>query len=75
MPAGTAGDVILDAVIDERGHILQLTVVKGLTPAMNQQVIATVQQWTYTPAMRGGTPVASGQELSRKRDRGMGVLS
>ena len=63
MGAGTAGDVILDATIDEHGHITQLTVLKGLTPAINQEVIATVQQWTYTPATRDGVAVASGQEL------------
>lgn len=70
MAAGTAGDVILDAVIDEHGHVTQLTVLKGLTPAIDQQVIATVQQWTYTPATRDGTPVPSGQELHFHFEKG-----
>jgi protein TonB len=30
---------------------------------VEQQVIATVQTWTFTPATRNGTPIASEQEL------------
>ncbi len=63
LAAGTAGDVILDAVIDEQGHIRQLTLLHGLGTPIDDAVIATVQGWTYTPATRDGKPVASGQEL------------
>lgn len=63
LPHGTEGDVILDAVIDEHGKIARLTLLKGIGPAIDQTVIATVQQWSYTPAMKGGVPVPSEQEL------------
>jgi protein TonB len=70
LPHGTHGNVILNAVIDEQGNIKQLTLVKGLDPKVDQSVIATVQQWHYTPAMRHGVPVASEQELHFYYERG-----
>jgi periplasmic protein TonB len=63
LPHGTKGDVILDAVIDDQGNITKLTLVQGLGPSIDEVVIATVQQWHYTPAKRNGTPVPSEQEL------------
>lgn len=60
---GQQGDVILEAVIDEQGKIAKLTLMEGLTPAINQEVLAKVQTWTFQPAKRNGTPVQSAQEL------------
>lgn len=63
LPAGGSGDVVLDVVIDADGRIAHLSVDKSLGAAVDGQVIATVQQWTFTPAKRNGTPVASEQQL------------
>jgi periplasmic protein TonB len=63
LPHGTKGDVILDAVIDEHGRITALTLLKGLGSPVDDAVIATVHEWTYTPAMKNGVPVASEREL------------
>ena len=63
LASGTKGDVVLDAVIDERGRISQLTLLHGLGTSIDSAVMATVQNWTYTPATKDGKPVASGQEL------------
>ncbi|HXS11722.1 MAG TPA: energy transducer TonB [Acidobacteriaceae bacterium] len=60
---GASGDVVLDALIDAEGHISHLSVTKSLGANVDQQVIATVQTWTFTPATRNGTPIASEQEL------------
>jgi periplasmic protein TonB len=60
---GTSGDVVLDALIDAQGHISKLSVTKSLGTNVDQQVMATVQTWTFTPATRNGTPIASEQEL------------
>jgi periplasmic protein TonB len=70
LPHGTKGDVILDAVIDADGKISQLTLLKGLGTPVDETVIATVQQWRYTPAMRKGVPVVSEQELHFHYERG-----
>ena len=63
LPHGTAGDVILHVVIDEHVKISELTLLQGLGPAIDDAVIQTVNQWTYTPAMKNGVSVASVQEL------------
>jgi protein TonB len=63
LPPGAAGDVILQAVIDEHGKITGLTLLAGLGPAIDNNVIQTVNQWTYTPATKDGVPVASVEEL------------
>jgi protein TonB len=70
MKRGTEGDVILDAVIDEHGKIASLTVVQGLGEPIDGTVIATVEQWSYTPAMKDGVAVASEQELRFHYQRG-----
>ena len=70
MPHGTEGDVILDAVVDEQGKISQLKLLKGLGPAIDEVVIATVQQWSYTPAKRNGVPIPSEREIHFHYQRG-----
>lgn len=67
---GAKGDVILDAVIDEHGRVTGLTLLKGLAPAIDQAVIATVKQWLFTPATKDGVPVASEQEFHFHYERG-----
>lgn len=63
LPHGTKGDVILNAVIDEHGRITDLTLMQGLGSPIDDTVMATVKQWSYTPAMRNGIAVPSEQEL------------
>jgi len=60
---GTKGDVVLDAVIDERGKIASLKVLRGLGGGIDETVIATVKGWAFAPATRNGVPIASEQEL------------
>jgi protein TonB len=63
MPAGTEGDVILTALIDDQGKISDLTLLAGIAPTINHDVIQTVRQWTFTPATKDGMPISSRQEL------------
>ena len=67
---GTAGDVILDIVIDSNGKVASTTVTHSLSPSIDQTVIATVQQWTFHPATRDGQSIASEQELHFHYERG-----
>lgn len=60
---GTAGDVIFDAVIDENGKVTTLTLLQSLDPAIDDEVMQTVKQWIYTPALKNGVPVASVMEM------------
>jgi protein TonB len=70
MPSGTKGDVILDVTIDETGRISDLKLVKGIDPAVDETVIATVRQWTFDPASRDGQPIASERELLFHYEKG-----
>jgi periplasmic protein TonB len=63
LPKGTKGDVILDIVIDTAGKITDIKMTSGLGHGIDENVIATVQQWTFHPATKDGQPVASEQEL------------
>jgi protein TonB len=63
LPHGTVGDVILHAVIDEHGRVAELTVLQGLSPEIDKEVMETVNRWVYTPATRNGVPVPSVEEL------------
>jgi protein TonB len=63
LPRGTKGDVILDVVIDSAGKIADIKMTSGLGHGIDENVIATVQQWTFHPATKDGQPVASEQEL------------
>jgi len=70
LPHGTAGDVILDVVIDSNGKISDIKLTHSLSPTIDQTVIATVQQWTFHPATKDGQPIASEQELHFHYERG-----
>ncbi len=64
LPRGTAGDVVVDVVIDAQGRIAAATLAHGLGGSIDQTVLAIVQQqWTFSPATRNGVAIASEQEL------------
>jgi protein TonB len=70
LPKGSAGDVVLDALIGPDGSIEKLTLVRGLGHGIDEVVIATVQAWTFLPATKDGKPIASEQELHFHYERG-----
>lgn len=55
--AGVQGTVILEAIIDEKGRVTGLRVMKGLPMGLDQAAIDAVRQWRFTPAYRGDVPV------------------
>ncbi len=70
LPHGTAGDVIVDVVIDDAGKITAATLVKGLGPSVDATVIQALRDWTFTPATRNGQNIASEQEILIHYERG-----
>lgn len=70
LPRGTAGNVIVDVVIDTDGKITDVKIASGLGHGIDETVMATVQQWTFQPATKDGRPVASEQELLFHYERG-----
>ncbi len=63
MRARTEGDVTLSALIDDTGKIKTLTLLAGIDPEIDQAVIQTVREWTFTPALKDGQPISSEQEI------------
>ena len=55
---GINGVVVLAIVIDAEGLVSEVKVERGLTPAVDQQVVAAVQDLTFIPARRGEEPIA-----------------
>jgi protein TonB len=55
--AGVQGVVILEAVIDERGDVGHIKVLRS-QPLLDQAAITAVQQWRYTPTLLNGVPVS-----------------
>lgn len=56
--AGVEGTVVLDLVVDEQGHVTQISVVKGLGHGLNEAAIAAIRQCAFDPGEKGGKPVA-----------------
>ncbi|HMD10142.1 MAG TPA: TonB family protein [Candidatus Acidoferrum sp.] len=52
-----SGNVVIDALIDETGHVTTAKVISG--PALlHQAAMAAVRQWKYQPASLDGKPVS-----------------
>ena len=52
------GVVILEAVIDEKGDVHSVRVLKGLPKGLSESASDTASQWTFKPALMDGEPVA-----------------
>ena len=55
--ARVQGVVILEAVIDERGEVGRIKVLRSV-PLLDNAAITAVQQWRYTPTLLNGVPVS-----------------
>ncbi len=52
------GVVVLQAVIDTVGQVVQLRVLKGLPSGLSESALDAVRQWRFRPATLEGRPVA-----------------
>lgn len=57
LSARVQGVVILEAVINERGEVERLNVLKSV-PLLDAAAVDAVSRWRYTPTLLNGTPVA-----------------
>jgi protein TonB len=55
--ARVEGTVILEALLDERGRVQNLKVLRSY-PLLDQAAIDAVRQWEYTPTLLNGVPVS-----------------
>ena len=52
------GTVEVEIVIDSTGHVSQARVLRSI-PALDRAALDTVKQWVFSPAIKGGRPVAT----------------
>jgi periplasmic protein TonB len=55
--ARVQGAVMIEAVINERGEVGRIRVLKSI-PLLDAPAISAVQQWRYTPTLLNGVPVS-----------------
>jgi TonB family protein len=48
---------MLDVLIDETGHVVDVTLRQPLNPAFDPLVMRTARDWKYNPATKDGVPV------------------
>ena len=52
-----SGTVVIDAIIDERGNVVQARVLSG-HPLLVAAALRAVKQWKYEPSSLNGQPVS-----------------
>ena len=57
------GAVVVNAVIDEHGNVVQARAVSG-HPLLIPEALKAVLQWKYEPTLLNGTPVAVEMEVT-----------
>ncbi len=55
--ARVTGTVVLEAIIDEQGNVVNTKVLRGLPMGLDQAAVDAVQTWKFKPAMLEGKPV------------------
>jgi TonB family protein len=59
LPGQKHADVVLALTVDIDGHVSKIDVLQSGSADLDEAAIIAARQWTFTPAMRGGKPVAS----------------
>ncbi|HEX3529639.1 MAG TPA: energy transducer TonB [Thermoanaerobaculia bacterium] len=55
--AGVQGTVIVEAIIDETGHVTDVRILKALPMGLDRAAVEAVQTWRFKPATLAGRPV------------------
>jgi hypothetical protein len=58
----SAGNEVIEIVIDERGEIVNKTVLQSLGPDIDNKCLAALENWHFQPATRNGRPIPSKQD-------------
>jgi hypothetical protein len=56
------GNEVIEITIDERGEIVNKTVLQSLGPDIDSKCLAALENWHFHPATRNGSPIASKQD-------------
>jgi protein TonB len=63
LPNGVEGNVIVEITIDDKGNVVERSVVQSLSPNVDSKVLAAVEKWHFRPATRDGVAIASKQDV------------
>ena len=63
LPAGVAGDVVVEVTIDVAGNIVKKKVLVSIGYGIDEKVLSVLEQWHFRPATINGMPVASRQDV------------
>ena len=55
--------MVVEITIDESGNIVARTVVQSLGAAIDEKVLAALENWRFHPATRDGVPIPSKQDV------------
>jgi len=58
----TPGNEVIEITIDERGEIVNKTVLQSLGPDIDNKCLAALDNWRFHPATRNGSPIPSKQD-------------
>jgi TonB family protein len=61
--SGQEGDVVVEITIDAQGNIVQKVVIQSLGPAVDQKVLAALENWRFRPATQNGVAIPSKQDV------------
>ena len=56
------GNEVIEITIDERGEIVNKTVLQSLGPDIDTKCLAALENWHFHPATRNGSPISSKQD-------------
>jgi TonB family protein len=56
------GNVVVEIIIDERGVIIQKTVLHSMGQKLDERFLAALDQWHFQPATRNGVAIVSKQD-------------
>jgi TonB family protein len=60
---GIQGDVIVQAYFDSDGNITVMKVVKGIGCGLDENALAALKGWRFSPALQNGLPVSAVAEI------------
>jgi TonB family protein len=58
----SAGNEVIEITIDERGEIINKTVLVSLGASIDQKCLAALENWHFHPATKNGSPITSKQD-------------
>ena len=63
LPGHVEGSIVVEITIDENGSIVSKTVLHSLGPAIDNKVLAALDNWHFRPATRNGVAIPSKQDV------------